>query len=288
MDIAIQLEGLDRFLTAIYGEETNLSGMLDGLGFEPAQSQMLRENAMPAVAEQFVEVIRKRLTWEQKDLWFRVMSRRYGLDGEPAVTIEEAARALDVDLATASHAEGEALQRCRYKTSLHDFNKELHRIALAELSKGAERPQKAHVVQKLNRLADLRAAVDLTRMDFESRRAEILKKVQAELDAVEAEYQPVLDAAQANASALEAEIKNDVLLSGQSVMTDVFQAIYVRGRVTWDNEGINNYARLHPEVLKFRKEGQPSVTLRGASSGTKPLGSYSIAILLYEPLAVCI
>ncbi len=78
----------------------------------------------------------------------------------------------------------------------------------------------------------------------------------------------MLDAAQANASALEAEIKNDVLLSGQSVMTDVFQAIYVKGRVTWDNEGINNYARLHPEVLKFRKEGQPSVTLKGAGKST--------------------
>jgi hypothetical protein len=269
MNATTQLEGLDRFLTAIYREETNLAGLLDGLGFEPAQSQMLRENAMPAVAEQLVEVIRTRLTWEQKDLWFRVVCRRYGLDGEPAATIEDAAHALDVDLATASRAESDAMQRCRYKTSLHDFNKELLRIALAELSKGAVPPQKAHVVQKLNRLADLRAAVDLTRMDYEAKRAEILKKVQAELDAVEAEYQPVLDAAQKNASALETEIKNDVLLSGQSVITDVFQAIYVKGRVSWDNEGINKYARLHPEVLKFRKEGQPSVTLRGGSAGIK-------------------
>ena len=77
------------------------------------------------------------------------------------------------------------------------------------------------MVAKLNRLADLKAAVDLTRMDYEAKRLEILKKVQAELDALEAEYQPVLEAAQENASALEAEIKNDVLLGGQSVVTDV-------------------------------------------------------------------
>ena len=63
----------------------------------------------------------------------------------------------------------------------------------------------------------------------------------------------------------KAEIKNDVLLGGESVVTDVLQAIYVKGRVSWDNEGIDRYARLHPEVLKYRKEGQPSVSLRTTS-----------------------
>jgi hypothetical protein len=262
MDAAIQLEGLDRFLTAIYGEATPLASMLKALGFEPAQADMLTEERMQAVAGQFVEVLRKKLTSGEKDLWFQLLSRRYGFDGEPAVSIEEAARTLDIDLAYASRAEGEALQKCRFKTTLQDFRKELHRIALAELSHGAEKPQKTQVVAKLNRLADLKAAVDLTRMDLEAKRLEVLKKVQAELDALEAEYQPVLDAAQENASSLEAEVKNDVLLSGQSVATDLLQAIYVKGRVSWDNEGIHRYARTHPEVLKFRKEGQPSVSLR--------------------------
>ncbi len=270
MDISTQLQGLDHFLTAVYGEETSLSAMLDALGFEPNQNQLLRDNAMPALAAQLIDVIRRRLTSDHSDLWFRLLSRRFGLDGEPPATLADAARLLDIDTPAASLAQEEAMQRCRYKTAQQEFQRELHRIALAELSQGAEPPEKAHVVQKLNRLADLRAAVDLTRMDYEARRLEILKSVQAELDAVEAEYQPLLDAAQANASALEAEIKNDVLLTGQSVMSDVFQAIYVKGRVTWDTEGINKYARLHPEVLQYRREGQPNVTLRGGGSGSKP------------------
>ena len=172
------------------------------------------------------------------------------------------ARVLNIDPSYAAHAEGEALQRCSYKTTLQDFKKELHRLALAELSKSGTKPQKDSVIKKLDRLADLRAAVDVTRMDYEKKRVEILKKVQAELDAVEAEYQPVLEAAEGNASALEAEIKNDVLLAGQSIHSGVFQAIYMKGRVSWDSDGINDYARLHPDVLKFRKEGQPSVSLR--------------------------
>ena len=73
------------------------------------------------------------------------------------------------------------------------------------------------MVRKLERLADLRAAVDVTRMDYEAKRTEVLKKVQAELDALEAEFQPTLEGAEANASALEAEIRNDVLLRGESL-----------------------------------------------------------------------
>ena len=262
MNAKLQLDGLDRFLTSIYGGETHLTSRIDELGFEPEQSRTLREECLPAVAEQFVEAVRRKLTSGDKDLWFRLLNRRFGLDGEPAIPIDEAARLLSVDPLSASQAEADALRKCRTKTTLRELEKELHRIALSELSKIGERPPKDQVASKLNRLADLRAALDLTHMDYEAKRSKVLEKVQAELDALEAEYQPLLDAAQDNASALEAEIKNDVLLTGQSVATDVYQAVYMKGRITWDNDGINNYARTHPEVLKFRREGQPSVTLR--------------------------
>ena len=142
------------------------------------------------------------------------------------------------------------------------------RLALGELAVSGEKPGKEHVLRKLERLADLRAAVDVARMDYEAKRAEILRKVQAELDAVEAEFQPVLEGGEANASALEAEIKNDVLLRGESLHGGVYHAIYMKGRVSWDNQGINDYAQVHPEVLKFRKEGQPSVSLRIAGGQT--------------------
>ncbi len=99
-------------------------------------------------------------------------------------------------------------------------------------------------------------------MDYDNKRKEILKAVQAELDALEEEYQPLLDAAQENVSTLEGEIKNDVLLGGETVTTDVYQAVYMHGRISWDNDGINNYARTHPEVLKYRKEGRPIVAIR--------------------------
>lgn len=269
MDFKTQLNGLDQFLATIYGEETRLSTLLDSLGFESAQINLLREKHLEAVVAQFIEVVRKRLTWEEKDLWFRILSRRFGLDGEPASAIDAVAASLSIDPSYAAHLEGDALQKCRYKTTLQDFKKELHRIALSELGRHGARPAKEHIVDKLNRLADLHAAVDLTRMDFESKRKAIMQKVQAELDVLEEEYTPLIEKAENNANLLEAEIKNDVLLRGESIRNENFQAIYTRGRVSWDNEGISEYARAHPEVLKFRKEGQPTVSLRIAPKGQR-------------------
>ena len=265
MDRQTQLAGLDRFLASIYGEEASLAAMIDALGFEPEQTRILSERCLPDVAEQLLDAVRRKLTSGEKDAWFRLLSRRFGLDGEPPVSLDEAARAAGIDAARARQAENDALEKCRTKAAREGFRKDLHRIALSELSNGAAKPGRDHVAAKLMRLADLRAAVDLTRLDYEAKKAEVLKKVQAELDALETEYEPLLEAAENNATVLESEIRNDVLLRGQSVVTDVYQAVYMKGRITWDTDGMGKYALAHPDVLQYRKEGQPVVQLRAAA-----------------------
>jgi hypothetical protein len=39
-------------------------------------------------------------------------------------------------------------------------------------------------------------------------------------------------------------------------------AVYANGRVTWDNKGLQAYAEWHPEVDKYKKVGEPSVSIR--------------------------
>jgi hypothetical protein len=124
------------------------------------------------------------------------------------------------------------------------------------------RPTKENVAAKLERLSSLRGAADLARLDYESKRAKILKQVQAELDALDLEYKPVLEATEENIAALENEIKTEVLLYGESVSGGMYRASYTQGRVSWDNEGMTKYATVHPDVLQFRKQGQPIVSLR--------------------------
>lgn len=265
MDQQTQLDGLNKFLSTIYESGTTLESLLDELGFDAAQRSSLTQRHLPAVASGLIEIIRARLTWEEKDLWFRIIARRLGMDGEPPIPLEAAAQALNVDPGYAAYAEGEALQKCSTRTAREDFKKELRRLAIDALSKSGEKPPKENVLQKLERLAQLQAAADLARMDYESRRAEVLKKVQDELDALEVEFEPALEAAEENAAALEAEIRNDILLRGESLRGSTYQAIYMKGRVSWDAAGMNEYARDHPDVLRYRKEGQPSVSLRKAS-----------------------
>lgn len=262
MDIQIQLAALDRFLSTVFDTRTNLDTLLAELGFDLTQRKSIAARHRPAIAAGLVALIRRRLTSEDKDLWFRILARRLGLDGEPPEELPATAKALGLQPEYASYAEGEAWQKCRSRTALDEYKREIRRIAVEQLSDAGEKPQKESVLAKLERLAQLQAAVDVARMDYESRRTEILKKVQDELDAVEAEFKPALEAAETNTAALEAEIKNDVLLRGESLRGSAFQAVYVKGRVSWDSGGMNEYARDHPEVLQFRKEGQPSVTLR--------------------------
>jgi hypothetical protein len=61
---------------------------------------------------------------------------------------------------------------------------------------------------------------------------------------------------------LSSEIKQEVTRYGASVKGTHLYAVYARGRVTWDTKGLDRYAVEHPEVMHFRKQGQPTVSLR--------------------------
>jgi hypothetical protein len=263
MDFNTQLAGLNQLLSVIYGNGTQLATLLRELGFEQAQIDLLRDQNLEAVVDQFLEMIHKRLTSESgKDAYFQILSRYYGLDGESPDSLDDISEKRNDSPAYLRQMFQEILKRCQSKTAQADFKKGLQHIAIARLGKTAERPTREHVAEKLERLSNLRAAADVARLNYEAKRAEILKQVQAELDALEAEYDPLLESVDTNLASLETEIKTDVLLHGETVQAGTFRAVYTRGRTSWDNNGIEKYAEQHPDVLQFRKQGPPSVSLR--------------------------
>jgi hypothetical protein len=263
MDFKSQLSGLNELLCVIYGEETHLSTLLGELGFEPAQVAQLKDQHLESVVRQFLEVIHKRLTNDAgKDTYYQVLSRRYGLDGEPHEQLSSIALRYGFSPEYLRQLFDEILQRCQSKVSQKELKLGLKHIAIAELGQMNQKPTQSRVAEKLERLTNLHGALDLTRMDYESKRAEILRQVQAELDALDLEYKPVLEAAEENIAALENEIRTDVLLYGQTVSGGQYRASYTQGRISWDNEGMTKYAASHPDVLQFRKQGQPVVSLR--------------------------
>lgn len=87
-------------------------------------------------------------------------------------------------------------------------------------------------------------------------------EIKKRLDEIDAEMTAKAEAVEANIGALEAEIKADVLAHGESVKGESVQAVWSKGRVTWDSKGLTAYSEGHPEILGFQKTGEPSVSLR--------------------------
>lgn len=115
----------------------------------------------------------------------------------------------------------------------------------------------------LNQLADIRSMLDVLRLDKEAAIASLLTpEVKAAISDIEAEFSGKVEAAQANASELEAKIKTAVVDAGATVKGERLQAVYVSPKVTWDAKSLDGYAMAHPELFAFRKEGDASVQIR--------------------------
>ena len=122
------------------------------------------------------------------------------------------------------------------------------------------------VGQKLDQLAELHRQMEALQKDKQKLIDQVLPpEVKARLDEIEAEFSQKGEAAQASIETLEKEIKAEVLSQGESVRGAVFQAVWNKGRQSWDSKGLASYADSHPDVLQFRKEGDPSVTIRRVS-----------------------
>jgi len=267
MDFKTQLKGLNELLSVIYEDEMDLNTLLSELGFEQTQTGQLDDAHLASIVGQFLEVIHKRLSSDTgRDTYYQILSRRYGLDGEPREQLSAIAPKHGFSLEYLRNLFEEIIQRCKSKTWQVELKKNLKYIVVDQFGKMNERPVREHVAAKLERLSNLRGAADVARLNYEAKRAEILKQIQAELDALDSEYRPVLESVEENIATLENEIKTDVLMYGESISGGSYRASYTQGRVSWDNDGMAKYAASHPDVLQFRKQGQPIVSLRVVST----------------------
>ncbi len=110
----------------------------------------------------------------------------------------------------------------------------------------------------LQQMLEVNAAVQVMRMDYEAKRAEIMATVQEQLDALSLEYEPLIDTGRERLQALEAQAKEQVILRGQSAKVNGLAVTYVKGRTSWDTKALDGYAAAHPEIEKFRTDGNPS------------------------------
>jgi Protein of unknown function, DUF len=117
-------------------------------------------------------------------------------------------------------------------------------------------------------LDETRAAAIALRQEDLARRLDILARVQPEIDALDAEMSARLKPLEAEIARLEALLKEGVRAAGRTFAYKGIRVTYARGRVTFDNKGLQAYALQNPEVNEFRKVGQPTVYLRYGSTAS--------------------
>jgi phage host-nuclease inhibitor protein Gam len=116
--------------------------------------------------------------------------------------------------------------------------------------------------EKLDRLANFQAEKDVLQFEKQELIDQVLTaEIRARLAEIEEEFQPRLEAVEQNIAALEEEIKQDVLRNGMTAKGTFLRAVWNKGRVTWDTKGMDDFAVHHPEILRYRKQGQPYVSI---------------------------
>ena len=118
-------------------------------------------------------------------------------------------------------------------------------------------------IEKLNKIAEYEAECTLLSASKQTMIDGVLTpEIKKALADIEAEFQPKYAGLDANINALTGEIKTDVLAKGETVKGLSMMAVFAKGRVSWDAKALDGYAAGHPEIAQFRKEGEPSVSIR--------------------------
>lgn len=116
--------------------------------------------------------------------------------------------------------------------------------------------------EKLDRLAELDAHRDTILVDVEALKKSIIPaEIKEQLRDIDSEYNPKLDSISQERAQLEAEVRNDVMVTGESVKGNTYRASYVLGRTSWDTAALDGYAAAHPEISQFKKLGAPTVRI---------------------------
>ncbi|MEJ5223523.1 MAG: hypothetical protein WHV44_03635 [Anaerolineales bacterium] len=61
---------------------------------------------------------------------------------------------------------------------------------------------------------------------------------------------------------IEEQVKAAVIETGQTVKAGALMAMYMKGRVSWDNKKLEGMMALIPDLAKARSEGKPTVQIR--------------------------
>jgi len=119
------------------------------------------------------------------------------------------------------------------------------------------------ISQKIDQLANFQAQRDVLELEKQSLIDQLIPpEIKARIEEIEAEFNGKREAVDEKITAMENEIKEEVIRHGATVRGTFLRVVYHTGRVTWDTKSLDAYARARPELLEFRKQGEPFVSIQ--------------------------
>jgi len=76
------------------------------------------------------------------------------------------------------------------------------------------------------------------------------------------EIQEQIDVYQEQVDAQMQFVKDKALLLGESVKGEDLQAVWSKGKTSWNSQQLLGFAKAHKEILEMKKEGAPSISIR--------------------------
>lgn len=129
-------------------------------------------------------------------------------------------------------------------------------------AKGRDPIEEERITDELNELEELESQLKALEAEKKARREEILTpEMQANLDKIDEEYSELAEPLDESISALRTCIKKRTEQYRLTVKGSGFQTVWRSGPVMWDTKGLDEYAKSHPEILQYRKEGKGSAAI---------------------------
>ncbi len=119
------------------------------------------------------------------------------------------------------------------------------------------------IEKQLDQLANFQAEKDYLALHKKELIDQVLTpEIKARLEEIEEEFAGRTQAVEDNIAVLEEEIRHAVIQHGETIRGTFLRAVWNQGRITWDSKAMERYSQTHPEVLAYRKQGEPFISIK--------------------------
>lgn len=119
------------------------------------------------------------------------------------------------------------------------------------------------IVKALDNMAEIDIKIESLALEKQKAIDSILTpEIRKMIEDINLEYAPLENAAINNRSNLENFVRKEVIGIEETVAGKALQAVFVKGKWSWDMKKIEAYLKEHPELEDMRTQGSPYVMIK--------------------------